>query len=264
MSNHILGGTMIARFVILMCVAVLALPVATLTRPGETGPSLWSDAAVDAKGKKHKHKKPKFKTVTRTVRQPVTETFTSIAPITIPGFPEGTAPASPYPTAIAVSDFSHGTITDVNLILTDFTHAAPEKVEILLSTDDGRRALVFSGASAAASATNLIVTLDDEAAMPLPALELSSGTFQPFDHDPTPDIFGPPAPAPDGAVALSTFDGADPNGTWRLWVMGGGSINKSGIDGGWALEITAEVDVQVDEQVRIKDKQHKKKHKKRH
>jgi hypothetical protein len=251
---------MITRIVTLMFIAVLALPVATLTRPAETSPSPWGEVAVEAKGKKHKHhKKPRYKTVTRTVRQPVTETFTSIDPITIPAVPGGgIAQASPYPAAMSVSGFTNGTITDVNLILTDFTNSFAEDVNVLLSTSDGRRALVMSNVGGTDGFTDISLTLDDEAGAPLPVTALSSGTFRPTDVNLGPNEIAAPAPAPDGNVALSTFDGADPIGTWQLWVMDVGSIDVSDI-GGWELQITAEVDVQVEEQVRIK---HKNKHKK--
>ena len=103
-----------------------------------------------AKGKNHKNKdkKRKKKTDTRTVRQPVTQTFTSTGPITIPNGAPSTdkGPANPYPSAIEVSGFTNGTITDVNLILTDLTHSLTHDVDILLSSSDGRQALVMSDA----------------------------------------------------------------------------------------------------------------------
>jgi hypothetical protein len=74
--------------------------------------------------------------------------------------------------------------------------------------------------------------------------QLTSGTYRPTNYNAFPDDFAPPAPVLTGSVALSAFDGGDPNGTWRLWVMDnkGGSVGDLG---GWALEITAEVDVEV-------------------
>jgi hypothetical protein len=239
---------MITRIVMLMLIAVLALPIGTLPRPEDTSHSPWG--TVDAKGKKHKHhKKPK----SRTVRETVTQTFTSTGPITIPE--EGQA--NPYPSAIAVSGFTKGKITDVNLSLDAFTHAYPTDVDVLLSTTDGRQALVLSDVVDGddADAVDVDLTLDDEAAAALPGTgALSSGTFRPtnFAYLPDfPDTFDAPAPTPDGNVALSAFDGADPNGTWRLWVMDN-SGGDAGSIGGWALEITAEVDKKV------KAKKHKK------
>ena len=48
---------MFTRIVMLMLIAVLALPVATLTRPGDTSQSPWGEVAVAAKGEKHKNNK---------------------------------------------------------------------------------------------------------------------------------------------------------------------------------------------------------------
>jgi hypothetical protein len=244
---------MITRFVMLMLIAVLALPVATLTRPEDTNPSPWSDIAVDAKGKKHKKgKKPRYKTV----RQEVTRTFTNTETITIPGGGSGTikGPASPYPSPIMVSGFSNGVITDVNLLLDDLTHGHPGDVDMLLSREDGRRALVMSDVGTLYDVLDLDLTFDDEAAAEIPGdTALSSGTFRPtnFGEPGADDSFEAPAPGPDGTVALSAFDGADLNGRWQLWVRDDANTDH-GTLGGWSLQITAEVDVKV------KHKKHKK------
>src|SRR5688500_3157517 len=214
---------MFTRIVMLMLIVVLALPVVTLTRHTEPSQSSWGDVAVAAKGKHHKNKdkKPTVTTLTRTVLQPVTQTFTSSGPITIPNGGPGqlNLPASPYPAAITVSGFTNGAITDVNLLLTDLTSSYGSDVQILLSRDDGRRALVMSDIGEAISVTDIDLTLDDEAAAPLSRTALSSGTFRPTDFAAGTDTFPAPAPSPNGNVALSTFDGADPNGTWQLWVV---------------------------------------------
>jgi hypothetical protein len=275
---------MFSRFVIIMLVAMLAMPVATLTRPADSGPTPWGEVAVAAKGKNHnkhkdKHKKddrkkrkqtddpqittepfvstepppaPVVTTVTRTIRQPITQTFSSAGTITIPNGAPGVTkgPANPYPSIVSVSGFTNGVITDVNLVLTDFTHLSPRDVDLLLSSSDGRRALVLSDVpNVIGDVVNIDLTLDDEAPTPLPTTsQLQTGAYQPFDHQPGGDPFAAPAPAPDGAVALRVFDGADPNGTWQLWVMDDAG-DDVGTIGGWALQITAEVDVQVQEQV---------------
>lgn len=242
---------MITRFVILIFIAMLALPMATLTRPAETSPSPWGGVAVDAKGKKHKKaKKPKF----TTVRRQVTQVFSGPDPITIPADAPNSdeGPADPYPATIEVSGLPNGTITDVNLILNHLTHDFPEDIDILLSSGDGRHALVMSDAGDNDDVVDINLVLDDEAAEPLPEGErMTSGSFRPTNDSSFPDTFAPPAPLLTGSVALSAFDGGDPNGTWHLWVMD----NKAGSVGdlaGWALEITAEVDEKV------KHKKHKK------
>ena len=86
----------------------------------------------------------------------------------------------------------------------------------------------------------------------MPFNRLRSGTFRPTDVLAIDDTFASPAPAPNGSVALSTFDGADPNGSWQVWVMDNGPGVAGDIRGGWELRITAEVDLAtVDEQVPI-------------
>jgi hypothetical protein len=251
---------MITRIVTLMLIAVLALPVATLTRPAETHQSPWGDVSVAAKGKKHKgkRKRPKAGTDTRTVRQVVTQSFANTQPITIPDGAPTTrqGKAAPYPSAIAVSGFRNGRITDVNLILDDLSHGHHDHIDLLLSRSDGRRALVMSDAGDFVDPADIDLTLDDEATAPLPD-NLRSGTFQPGNFDVEVDTFDAPAPTPDGNVALSTFDGADPNGTWQLWVMDNGANYSGDIGGGWVLQITAEVDVQAPDQAPIKKHQKK-------
>jgi subtilisin-like proprotein convertase family protein len=232
--------------------------------------SAFSVLAVDGKRKrdKKKGKRQTTTTVTRTARGLVTRTFTSTGPITIPAGAPGTTKgnASPYPSVIEVSGFANGVITDVDLLLQDFSHAVPEDVDILLSAPDGRRALVMSDAGRIFRVTNIDLTLDDEAAAPLTQFELDSGVFRPTDFSSlgdTPDSFTAPAPALDGSVALISFDGANPNGTWQLFVTDDASGDVGDLRA-WALRITAEVDTgQVEEQIPVaKGKKHKKKGKK--
>jgi subtilisin-like proprotein convertase family protein len=238
---------MFTRVVTLMLIALLALPAALLTRPTQTSPSSWDDVAVAAKGKKHPKAK-KRKSRVRTIRQPVTRTFTSTAPIAIPNDAanDDKGMADPYPTSMTVSGFDHGRIIDVNLILTDLTHSHHDDLDILLSTSDGRHALVMSDAGDSSDAVDIDLILDDEAAAAMPGEgeALRSGTYRPTNRVVTDDLFDAPAPTPNGNVALSTVDGANPNGTWRLWVMDNGAGDDGDI-GGWALQITAEVDVKV-------------------
>ena len=75
--------------------------------------------------------------------------------------------------------------------------------------------------------SNITFTLDDQAANPLPAdtVIANGASYRPLDDVDTGelvpnDTFPPPAPPlTPGAVALSTFNGAAPNGTWSLYVV---------------------------------------------
>jgi hypothetical protein len=258
---------MISRLLIIIFLVTLALPITTLIPSGDPGQVPWSDSAAAAKGKQHKKpRRPQTTTVTRTVRAPVTQTILGGDAITIPGAPGTTAgPAGPYPATIDVSGFANGVITDVDLLLLGVSYGAPEDLDILLSKDDGRRALVMSDVGTNDPVRDVRWTLDDEATASLPQSQLTDGIFQPTNvSDPRldPDAFAAPAPAPNGSVALSTFDGANPNGTWQLWVMDDASGNTGDIRG-WGLRITAEVATgTVEEQVPVTTDQQHTKHKK--
>jgi subtilisin-like proprotein convertase family protein len=208
------------------------------------------DADARKKRDKKKGKKRKTRAVTRTLRGSITQSFTSSGPIIVPSAIKG--PANPYPSAIVVSGLPNGVITDVDVLLLDFTHRIPEDVDILLRAPDGRRAFVMSDVGSTTAVAKINLTLDDEADTALPESSLDSGVFRPTDLDQAVadlDTFDAPAPAPDGSVALSTFDGANPNGTWRLFVMDD-TTGDAGAIGSWALRITAEVDTgTVDERV---------------
>src|SRR5262249_33641124 len=90
------------------------------------------------------------------------------------------------------------------------------------------------------------LTFDDDAPTLLPkANAVTSGAYKPTrctGNDPL------PSPAPRGPYpyppALSVFKGADPNGTWSLYVSGlqpnvrGDPFRTGTISGGWRVNIT--------------------------
>jgi subtilisin-like proprotein convertase family protein len=163
------------------------------------------------------------------------KTFSSPNAIVIPDL----SPANPYPSTITVMGFKKGKITDVDLRLRGLNHGAPEDVGVLLVAPNGDNAIVMSDAGGSTDALSLSLTLDDEAGAPLPDFKpLTSGTFQPANHPGTPDPF-PGAPTPSGDVALSTFNGSNPNGTWRLFVVDDDAGSVGAFSGGWDLKITA-------------------------
>ena len=178
-------------------------------------------------------------------RQTVMRTFANTGQIAIPATTNGAGAANPYPVIIEVSGFVNGRISDVDLTLKDFRHADMDNVEIML-VKENTNAVVLGDVSRDVTIPAVTVTLDDEASMPLPeTTAFTSGRFQPRDYDVAdgPIVFTAPAPRPTGNSALSTFDGLDPNGDWRLFVVDDIFAIDGAISGGWELTITAEVDV---------------------
>jgi subtilisin-like proprotein convertase family protein len=140
---------------------------------------------------------------------------------------------------------SKARISDVNLTLHGLSHGFAHDLFILLVAPGGRNAVVMgeAGINGPESAMDdLTLTLDDEADEALPVDEpFTSGAFRPlnnaeFDLQP---IFPAPAPTPSDEVALSTFDGLNPNGEWQLFIVDHGGGDVGSLVDGWSLEITA-------------------------
>ena len=198
-------------------------------------------AAVTGRGdpaatrRKHHRKMP-----AETNGTTVTQIFSNTAPIAINTY----GSATPFPSRIQVSGFEKAIITDVDLVLNGLSHLYTVEVDIMLVAPDGRNALILSDAGKG-GANGLDIRLDDEAGTDLPEDPLVSGTYRPTNisdaNDPGGvDIFDATfAPMPSGKVALSTFDGGDPNGEWQLFVRDDRSGDGGNLSGGWGLRITA-------------------------
>jgi subtilisin-like proprotein convertase family protein len=181
--------------------------------------------------KRRRPRRPKYKTVTRT--------FSNATPITIP---TTAGPANPFPSEIKVAGLKRGRLLDVNVTLSGFSHTYPDDVDVLLESPNLRRAVIMSDVGGSEDVSNLTIKLDDQAAALLPPNSLlGSGSFRPT-NDGLADAFPPPA-APSSDVALSTFNGINPNGTWRLYIVDDASPDGGNLAGGWSLKIKARVRV---------------------
>ena len=154
----------------------------------------------------------------------------------------GTGVASPYPSEISVSGLD-GSITSATVTLSNFSHIAPDDVDILLVGPDGRRIVLMSDAGGQTEVGGINLTFSDSAAAPLPdELPLASGSYKPVDYE-SGETF--PAPAPSGAVTgttLNAFYGGVPNGVWRLFVVGDGPSGRFGsIAAAWTLTLQTSV-----------------------
>jgi subtilisin-like proprotein convertase family protein len=142
-----------------------------------------------------------------------TTAFGSTSTIIIPDSGIG----SPYPSQINVGSLPQAIRTmRVTLFL---NHTFPDDVDLLLVGPGGQNAIIMSDAGGGAEAPNFVLALDDAAVNRLPDNgPLLDGTFKPTNFG-AGDGFPAPAPAPLGTSVLSVFDGVNPNGTWRLYVV---------------------------------------------
>ncbi|PWU12570.1 MAG: hypothetical protein C5B50_21250 [Verrucomicrobia bacterium] len=146
--------------------------------------------------------------------------------------------ASPYPSTITVSGFE-GSITKVTVTLVNLSHNAPADLDILLVSPGGQKAMIMSDAGGSSSIFNQTLTFDDAATSTLSQFSpISSGTYQPVDYEPG-DVMPPFAPSGPYPTALSSFNGASPNGVWSLYIADDSSGN-AGTLLGWSLQIATD------------------------
>ncbi|MCY7375122.1 MAG: FG-GAP-like repeat-containing protein [Pyrinomonadaceae bacterium] len=163
--------------------------------------------------------------------------FSSPTPITIPEV----GSADPYPSTVSVAGLS-STVTKVQVRLNNFTHAAPDDVDLLLVAPNGRSVVLMSDVGGNNPISNLSLIFDDSAVNSLPANgQISNGSYKPTNFE-TGDAF--PAPAPPGIPTgrtLGAFAGSPANGEWKLFLVDDNGGNAGNITGGWTVIIdTAE------------------------
>lgn len=162
--------------------------------------------------------------------------FCNLSLITIPA----SGPASAYPSSITVSGMGR-VLSNVVVTIAGLTHTFPDDLDLLLVGPEGQNAIIMSDVGGGYAVNSIGLELDDRAINPLPDFtQLTSGEYRPMNYG-TGDTFPSPAPAPSGQVALSTFAGTNPNGTWKLYIVDDSAQDYGNIGAGWCLTIEAPV-----------------------
>jgi hypothetical protein len=146
-------------------------------------------------------------------------------------------PASPYPSILTVGGLTTA-VASVSVTLSNVTHAFSDDLDILLVGPAGQKVMLMSDAGGNNGLGNVNLTFAHTSSVLLPnAGPITSGTYQPTDHE-AGDILTGPAPAGPYGTDLTVFNGTNPNGVWRLFMYDDASFNGGGaIAGGWALNI---------------------------
>jgi subtilisin-like proprotein convertase family protein len=141
-----------------------------------------------------------------------------------------------YPSEINVSGLPTR-LDDVDVTLRGLTHSYPADLDVMLVGPHGQQATVMSDAGDAFSVELVEVTLDDEATAYVPGgrVPITTGRYRPTNLDTPLDPLPAPAPDTTGETRLSAFDGTDPNGTWRLYVVDDAPADI-GTLAGWSLD----------------------------
>src|SRR6266704_3618944 len=148
-------------------------------------------------------------------------------------------PGSLYPSPITVAGAA-GIVRKLTVTLSNLAHTAQSDVNVLLVGPQGGAVYLIAAPNGTVDFPDVSLTFDDEASGPIPPL-VTTGTYLPTGYLPerAVEYDPPPAPAPRGIYAtnLSTFAGADPNGTWSLFVWDDESEDSGILAGGWSLSI---------------------------
>lgn len=165
--------------------------------------------------------------------------FTNSASITI----NDALPATPYPSTITTAGFN-GTVTKVTVRFNRLSHTFLDDVGFLLVGPTGTAVrLSTDSGGGAPGVTNIDVLLDDSSANALPdSTVFLSTSYRPrqgtvFQSTAHPANFPAPAPANPYSNVLSSFNGSNANGTWRLYVDDDAGGDVGSIARGWTLTI---------------------------
>jgi large repetitive protein len=150
--------------------------------------------------------------------------------------------SSPYPSTINVSGLP-GNISDLNVRFVRASHTRPDDIDILLVGPGGQKLLLWSDAGGSSTMSNATVVLDTQASIALPnGGTITSRSYRPANYsgnDGANDVFPSPAPTGPYVTSLTTVNGTNPNGAWRLYVRDDSSSRTGSISGGWCLQVTA-------------------------
>ena len=142
-----------------------------------------------------------------------------------------------YPATINVTGLT-GSVSHITVSLLDLSHSFPADLDILLVAPDGRAVMLMSDVGQGFDLTNAFLVFDDNATNALPANSpIVSGNYQPTDINlGGPDFFPPPAPAgPYTNATLATFNGMNPNGVWKLFIVDDQGSDTGQLAGGWRI-----------------------------
>lgn len=167
---------------------------------------------------------------------------------TNPGLP----PTEVYPSVINVFGLT-GVVTKVTVTFT-ITTTFPDDFDILLVGPTGAMSLVMSDAGGSGDHTNITYTFDQLAAAAMPndpTAVVPSGTFQPSNYAGALTATEPSGqdnfPMAGGLMSYPTnfnvFNGTDPNGQWKLYVVDDQVIDRVNLPTGWSIDITSAVPV---------------------
>jgi subtilisin-like proprotein convertase family protein len=148
-----------------------------------------------------------------------------------------TAPAGPYPSTINISGIN-GVVSKLRVTLSALSHTCYGDLDIMLVGPTGQSLVLMSDVGGCGNlGIPVTMTFDDFAPTAIAAGVIAgTGTYRPFNSGGG-DVYPAPAPAPSAATALSAFNGTNPNGEWKLYVVDDAGGDTGAILEGWTLDL---------------------------
>ena len=153
--------------------------------------------------------------------------------------------ADPYPSTITVSEVP-GSIVDARVSLDGLVHPNAADLNIALQAPNGHTVVLMSGCRGGDDVDGTLTFSDDGQGLQSAATDtdLGTGVFAPSGcTEPTFDPSAPHCPCGDSFARLA---GANPNGTWSLFVFDD-SPDSAGTLAGWTLELVTNAAPQADD-----------------
>ncbi len=151
-----------------------------------------------------------------------------------------------YP-SIADINGASGTVKKVRVTLNNVNHTFPADFDVLLESPQGQRTILMSDAGGGnPGVTARTYIFDQSAAADFPTTNAPSGIYKPFNNignvtiEPGGiDVFPAPGPGSNnyGAANLDVFNGTNPNGIWKLYVVDD-EFGDTGSISNFTLEVT--------------------------
>ena len=158
----------------------------------------------------------------------------------------GTNPPTTVSSTVNISGLP-GAVTKVRVSLNNITHTFPADLDVVLQSPSGSFTMVASDTIAGSPGVmNFTATFDQSALAPTTLPLNNTGFYQPT-NSPGNATLEPggidnlPSPGPGsfnfGTPILTGFDGENPNGEWKLFVVDDEAADTGSI-GSWTLDIT--------------------------
>jgi subtilisin-like proprotein convertase family protein len=152
--------------------------------------------------------------------------------------------ATPYPSAINVTGVD-GVVSSVIVTLTGINHTFKSDLDIALVGPAGNGVILMSDITAGPSLNKTTIRFADD-----PGNIINSSTIlRPGNEDSNEDSSDsyPDLPAASSFnTRLSVFNGANPNGIWRLYIFDDAGSDGGGVSGGWSLTFLVDPSVVQD------------------